>query len=113
MPDSKPLFWVGSSRSDLSRFPDSVRREVGLDLRLLQSGGQPRSWKSMVSVGPGAYELRVRMPEGAFRVVYVAKFREAIYVLHAFQKKSQQTARLDIQLARSRYAIAMRSREGA
>jgi phage-related protein len=54
-------------------------------------------------VGPGACEIRVRDKAGAFRVIYVARFGSAVYVLHAFQKKSQRTARLDIELARSRF----------
>jgi phage-related protein len=56
-------------------------------------------------VGPGAYEIRVRDEAGAFRVIYVAKFETAVYVLHAFQKKTRKTPRADIELAARRYRM--------
>jgi len=64
----------------------------------------------MKDIGPGVVEIRVRTGDGAFRVLYVAKFTEGIYVLHAFQKKTRKTARFDIELARSRYAAVVRGR---
>jgi phage-related protein len=73
---------------------------------MVQVGREPDDWKPMGTVGPGACEIRVRDREGAFRVVYVARFRKAIYVLHAFQKKSQKTSRRDVELARARYRDA-------
>ena len=69
----------------------------------VQFGGEPKSFKPMSSVGAGAYEIRVRDESGAYRVIYVAKFETAVYVPHAFQKKSQQTAKMDIELAKARY----------
>ncbi|WP_297835173.1 type II toxin-antitoxin system RelE/ParE family toxin [Thermomonas sp.] len=69
----------------------------------VQYGGEPLNFKPMVTVGAGAYELRVRDDSGAFRVIYVAKFADAVYVLHAFQKKTQKTAKADIDLAANRY----------
>jgi phage-related protein len=83
--------------------PDSVRRDIGLQLMRVQFGGEPRNFKPMLTVGAGAYEIRVRDESGAYRVIYVAKFETAVYVLHAFQKKSQQTAKTDIELAKARY----------
>lgn len=62
----------------------------------------PKDFKPMPDVGKGAYEIRVHL-DGAWRVIYVAKFAEAIYVLHAFQKKTQQTNKDDIELAKKRY----------
>ena len=84
-------------------------REAGYQLERVQAGREPRDWKPMRSIGPGVNELRVRV-SGAFRVIYVVKFAEAVYVLHAFQKKSQRTARLDLELARSRFNSLMNER---
>ncbi len=83
--------------------PGSVRHALGLELMRVQYGGEPLNFKPMVTVGAGAYELRVRDDSGAFRVIYVAKFADAVYVLHAFQKKTQKTAKADIDLAANRY----------
>jgi phage-related protein len=84
-------------------------REAGYQLERVQAGKEPRNWRPMASIGVGVNELRVRTGS-EFRVIYVAKFAEAIYVLHAFQKKSQRTARLDIELARTRFKILMNER---
>ncbi len=70
---------------------------------MAQVGREPADFKPMPVVGPGAFEIRVRDDAGAFRVIYVAKFEHAIYVLHAFQKKTQKTPRVDIELAARRY----------
>lgn len=83
--------------------PDSVRHDMGLELMRVQFGGEPRNFKPMPTVGTGAYEIRVRDASGAYRAIYVAKFEAAVYVLHAFQKKSQRTLNVDIELARARY----------
>jgi phage-related protein len=83
--------------------PDSARHDIGVELMRVQFGGEPNNFKPMQTVGAGAYELRVRDESGAYRVIYVAKFETAVYVLHAFQKKSQQTAKVDIELAKARY----------
>ena len=98
----RPLIWLGSARKDLRSFPLSARRRAGHELDLLQQGLQPTDWKPMVTVGEGVYELRIRA-EGAFRVFYVTKRAEGIVVLHAFQKKTQQTTQLDVDLAAKRY----------
>jgi len=71
----------------------------------VQFGGEPRDFKPMSSVGAGAYEIRVRDASGAYRTIYVAKFEAAVYVLHAFQKQTQQTAQADIELAKVRYRM--------
>ena len=80
---------------------------------MVQVGRNPDNWKPMASLGPGACEIRVRDPNGAYRVIYVAKFAEAVYVLHAFHKKTQKTARADLDLAKQRYGIARELTEGA
>ena len=86
----------------LRGFPAPVRRQVGHDLFLVQRGLEPGDWKPMRSVGPGVIEIRIHV-RGEYRVLYVAKFEEAVYVLHAFQKKTQQTRRADIELARKNF----------
>ena len=93
----------------LRGFPREAMHEAGYQLERVQTGREAKDWKPMPSVGAGVNELRVRMG-GAFRVIYVAKFAEAIYVLHVFQKKSQRTARLDIELARSRFKSLLNER---
>jgi phage-related protein len=101
----KPLEFLGSSREDLCAMPDSVRHDVGLELMRVQFGGEPKNFKSMPTVGAGAYEIRVRDESGVYRAIYVAKFETAVYVLHAFQKRTQRTAKMDIELAKARYRM--------
>ncbi|HRX02257.1 MAG: type II toxin-antitoxin system RelE/ParE family toxin [Anaerolineae bacterium] len=98
----KPLRFVGSSLEDLRDFPAEARRQVGFELFTIQRGRDPSDWKPMTNVGPGVREIRIRVL-GEWRVLYVAKFESAVYVLHAFQKKTRKTRREDIELARQRY----------
>lgn len=98
----KSLRFIGSSLDDLKDFPAEARREAGFELHAVQSGLMPSDFKPMLNVGPGAYEIRVRVM-GEWRVIYVAKFDDAVYVLHAFQKKTQRTRKEDIDLAAKRY----------
>jgi len=102
----KRVRFVGSAKDDLSAFPKSARSRAGHELFMVQVGREPDDWKPMASVGPGACEIRVRDPAGAFRVIYVASFTDAVYVLHAFQKKSRKTSLADVRLARKRYREA-------
>jgi phage-related protein len=110
----KALFWLGSSRSDIRNFPADARGRAGYELYLVQSGLEPSDWKPMSSVGSGVQEIRVRTgrEDRVFedRVFYVAKFEEAIYVLHAFEKKTRKTAEADLDLARSRLRELLRRR---
>ena len=106
MPE-KPVAWLGSSLADVRSFPKEARQEAGFALDRIPQGGSPTDWKPMPSVGAGVNELRIHAA-GAFRVMYVAKFAEAVYVLHAFEKKSQKTSQRDIDLARRRYATIRR-----
>jgi phage-related protein len=101
----KPLEFLGSSRDDLAVMPASVRKQIGLELMRVQFGGQPKDFKPLSIVGAGAFEIRVRDSFGAYRAVYVAKFESAVFVLHAFQKKTQQTAKANIDLAKVRYKM--------
>lgn len=105
----KPVVWFGDSRLRIREFPEDARRVAGHELALVQAGREPTSWRPMPSVGLGVNELRVRTDD-AFRVLYVAKFAEAVYVLHAFQKKSRKTAKTDIELARRRYKAMIEER---
>jgi phage-related protein len=105
----KRVVWLGDSLEQVREFADDARRETGFQLGLVQAGRHPADWKPMPSVGLGVIELRVRMG-GAFRVVYIAKFVEAVYVLHAFQKKSRKTAGADIETARERFKVLIRER---
>jgi len=98
----KPLKFVGSSLDDLREFPEEARRAAGFELRAIQDGFEPRDWKPVPAIGPGAKEIRVHIM-GEWRVIYVAKICDAVYVLHAFQKKSQKTNQRDINLAKRRY----------
>ena len=106
----KPAVFLGSSRGDLAAFPTLVRRALGKQIQTLQSGGLPVSWKPMTTVGPGVAEIRVSMA-GQHRVFFVTRFHEAIYILHAFEKKSQATAKHDIDLGRARFQALLRERE--
>jgi len=99
----KSVKFLGSSLSDLREMPATARHELGIELMTVQHGGEPSDFKPMPTVGRGAYEIRYRDPSGAFRVIYVAKLADAIYVLHAFQKKTQKTELSDIELAAKRY----------
>ena len=105
----KALRWAGSSIEDLRAFPDVARREAGYQLRRVQQGLPPDDWKPMTSVGSGVAEIRLHSIL-EHRVFYVAKFEEAIYVLHAFEKRTRQTRQADLDLARKRLAEVVRSR---
>jgi phage-related protein len=98
----KPITFLGTSLDDLRAFPDAARREAGHQLDRVQRGLDPADWKPMASIGPGVREVRVRDAAGAFRVFYTATRPEAVYVLHAFEKRTQQTAKRDLDLAKAR-----------
>lgn len=100
---NKLIVFRGTSLADLRDFPDSARREAGFQLGLVELGRDPFDWKPMATIGNGVREIRIREPEGAFRVIYVAKFETAVFVLHCFQKKTQATSQKDISLATQRY----------
>lgn len=101
--EPKPIEFRGTALEDLRGFPVEARRMAGFQLHRIQHGQEPDDWKPMTSIGAGVRELRVRDADGAFRVIYVAKFSDAIYVLHCFQKKSQRTSKEDTELAAIRY----------
>ncbi len=92
-----------TSLRDLRDFPRSVIREAGFQLDKIQHGLAPDDAKPMTTMGLGVTELRLWDEAGTFRVVYVAKFSDVVYVLHCFQKKTPQTAKKDIDLVTNRY----------
>jgi phage-related protein len=105
----KQIVWLGDSLARLRGFAPEARHEAGVQLGLVQAGAEPSNWKPMPTIGLGVNEIRVRVG-GAYRVIYVAKFVEAVYVLHAFEKKSQKTAQADIKLARRRFNSLVQDR---
>lgn len=104
---------MGSSYSDILAFPSDARRQAGFQLGRVQAGLDPEDWKPFGQVGAGTQEIRIRADDGAFRILYLARFEEAIYVLHCFQKKTQATTQQDKQLAQIRYkaVLALRQEE--
>ncbi len=105
----KPVEFRGTSLDELRRFPEGARRAAGYQIDRVQRGYEPDDWKPMPSVGKGVREIRVWESAGTFRVIYLARFEDAVYVLHCFQKKTEKTAKSDIELARNRYRELMRT----
>ena len=105
----KPVSWLGSSLEDVRAFPEDARRAAGYQLGRVQQGLLPTDWKPMTTVGPGVIEIRVHTRVD-HRIFYVAKFEEAVYVLHAFEKQARQTPQPEIELARKRLADLIRRR---
>jgi phage-related protein len=99
----KSVEFLGSALIDLRTFPPSARREAGHQLDLVQNGRDPDDWKPMATVGRGVREIRIRDSAGVFRVIYIASFADAVYVLHCFQKTTQKTARPDMEIAAKRF----------
>jgi phage-related protein len=104
----KNVIWIGDSKAALKAFPATVVDDMGHQLFLVQCGLEPDDWKPMASIGAGVKKIRVRDAAGIFRTVYLATRPEAVYVLHCFQKKTQQTAQRDIALARTRLKSLLR-----
>ena len=101
--------WLGSSLEDLRGFPEEARRTAGYQLRRVQEGLESNDWKAMADIGPGVKEIRLHT--GAeHRVFYVARFAEAVYVLHAFEKKAQKTPKRDLELSQKRYRDLVEAR---
>ena len=111
MNEEKEIRWVGSSYDDLLAFPRDSLKEAGFQLGKVQAGLDPADWKPFDDVGVGTREIRVRDASGIYRVMYVAKFEEAIYVLHCFQKKTQMTSKLDKAIAGARYRAVVNARK--
>ena len=100
----KPLKFVGDSQDRLADFPMDAKREAGFELWQVQLGLMPSDFKPMPTVGSGAYEIRVKV-QGEWRVIYVAKQADAVYVLHCFHKTTPKAPKRDIELAAKRYGL--------
>ncbi len=98
----KSFNFVGSSLDDLRNFPEEARKAAGFELYAVQRELEPHDWKPMRSIGRGVKEIRIHVL-GEWRIIYVAKFEDAVHVLHSFQKKTQKTSQHDIEIARRRY----------
>jgi phage-related protein len=104
----KPVTFHGDSLDRLRDFPAEARQQAGQELYRVQMGRDPTDWKPVQAIGPGVREIRLRNASGAFRVIYIATFADAVHVLHAFQKKSQKTAPRDLDLATARLRVLKR-----
>ena len=107
----REIEFLGSSLKELQSFPENARRRAGFELRQVQRGLDPADFKPMTTIGPGVQELRIWETEGTFRVIYYARLQDAVYVLHAFQKKTQATGQRDTEIARRRFKALHREKE--
>ena len=106
----KPLVFVGDSLKRLREFPEEARHDAGFQLDRVQRGQTPDDFKPMPSIGKGVEEIRIWDDSGTYRVIYTARLADAVYVLHAFQKKTQATSKRDTDIARQRLAQVMKER---
>jgi phage-related protein len=109
----KPIDWRGSSLRDIKNddiFTPGARREAGRQLSQVQAGLEPDHWKPFDDVGAGSKEIIINLDDGWFRVMYVAKFSEAVYVLHCFKKKTNTTSKHDQDIAATRYKAVIQER---
>jgi phage-related protein len=106
----KPIHWLGNTHKQVKEYPAEVKQEVGYQIDKIQRGEEPADWKVLSSVGHGVREIRIHA-ENEYRVIYVAKFSEAVYVLHTLVKKTQKTAYMDLQMAKVRYKEMLEMRD--
>jgi phage-related protein len=106
----KPVTWMGDTLAKLRKAPADIRSDAGYQLEIIQRGETPSDFRSMPDVGPGVTEIRLH-GESEYRVFYVARFEEAVYVLHCFVKKTQATRKTDLDLARHRYKTLLEMRK--
>jgi phage-related protein len=106
----KPVAFHGDSLDRIRDFPQDARRDAGHELYQVQRGLDPGDWKPMPAIGDGVREIRIRDAVGAYRVIYIATFADAVHVLHALQKMAQKTPRSDIELATARLRQLKRER---
>ena len=105
----KRIQWLGTSLNAVREFPDLARGLLGQELWTVQKGEMPSDFKPMPTVGAGVYEIRVRAGN-QYRVIYVAKLAESVFVLHAFVKKTPKTALADLNIAQGQYALLMKEK---
>jgi phage-related protein len=106
----KPIYWIGTSKEDIRHFPEDAKRKAGFQLRAIQKGEKPNDFKPIPIIGKGTEEIRIWTGE-TYRIFYVARFKEAIYVLHAFGKKTQKTSKKEIELGQKRYQQMIQFRQ--
>ncbi len=106
----KPVRFLGDSLERLREFPEDARHDAGYQLEQVQLGELPSDFKPMPSIGKGVEEIRVREDSGIYRIIYTARLADAVYVLHAFQEKTQATSKRDVEIARERFAQLRRER---
>lgn len=111
MAKEKPVDFRGSSLDDLRKFPPDAKSESGFQIDLVQKGLEADDWKPMPSIGPGVQEIRIWDSTGTYRVIHVAKFPEAVYILHCFKKTTEKTEQKDIDLATDRYKGVLAERK--
>ena len=111
-PDEKEIRWVGSSYDDLLAFPKAPRKEAGFQLGKVQAGIEPTDWKPFDEIGSGTREIRMSDAKGIFPGDVRRQVREAVYVLHCFQKKTQATSKQDRDIAAARYRAVVSTRKG-
>ena len=99
----KQIYWVGTSLKDLQSFSSQAKQEAGYQLHRVQNGFEPENWKPFQQIGSGVKEIRISESSNIYRIMYVAKFSNKIYVLHSFQKKTQKMSSNDINIAKARY----------
>ncbi len=103
----KRISFVGCSLDDLKQFPEDAQREAGYQLDKVQRGLEPSDWKPIKTIGHGVTEIRITDDQGIYRVIYVAKYADLVFVLHAFKKKSKKTSKNDLEIARQRLKMVM------
>lgn len=105
--------FIGNTLETIRQFPSEAKRLAGHAIDNVQRGEMPDDWKPMTTVGHGVYEIRIRtnLTKEQYRIFYVAKFEDAVYILHAFQKKTQQTSQQDIDAGRRAYQQVLEERK--
>ena len=106
----KDVVFVDNALDEIKGFSRDARREAGYQIDRVQRGGEPTDWKPMASIGPGVREIRIH-DAGEYRVIYIAKFADAVYVLHGFQKQTQRTPKQNIALAKQRFRGVIAARK--
>ena len=98
----KEVSFLGDSLDQIRSFPEDARQDAGFQIDKVQNGEAPDDWKPMKTIGKGVREIRIKESSGIYRVIYLANQEDAVYVLHAFRKKTQKTRKTDVDLARKR-----------
>lgn len=111
-PTMRPIAWMGSAFDDLLDFPVEIRRDAGYQLHRLQAGLEAADWKPIPAVGKGVAEIRLRDGTGAYRIIYLARYEDAVFILHCFKKKTQRTSGQDKYIAKARFQAVLDARRG-